>query len=86
MEIFIDCAAIASREALHHTFASALSFPAWYGKNLDALYDCLSGICACIHLQHWEQAEAALGNYGKNARRVLCQAAENSEKLEVFFE
>lgn len=31
---------------LHQDFASALSFPAWYGQNLDALDDCLSDVAA----------------------------------------
>lgn len=42
--ITIDCTCIESREHLHAAFAAALSFPEWYGKNLDALHDCLCAI------------------------------------------
>lgn len=86
MELFIDCAAICDRESLHRTFAEALCFPAWYGKNLDAMYDCLAEVSATVHLQHWDAAEAALGNYGKNTRRVLTEAAQRNLPLEILFE
>ena len=29
---------------LYEAMADALGFPEWYGKNLDALWDCLTGI------------------------------------------
>lgn len=86
MDIFIDCSPIHSREDLHRVLAEALRFPSWYGKNLDALYDALSEITARVHLQNWPAAEAALGNYGKNARRVLTEAAERNIPLEISFE
>lgn len=43
-EIIIDCARIDTPRQLHETFARALSFPSWYGHNLDALHDCLTDI------------------------------------------
>jgi len=86
MEIVIDCSGIDSREALHRTVSEALSFPVWYGKNLDALYDALSEVSATVRLQHWDHAEAALGNYGKNTRRTLTEAALRNGPLEVIFE
>ena len=86
MDIIIDCAGIDSREALHHTLAEALSFPEWYGNNLDALYDCMAEITATIRLRHWDMAEAALGSYGKNTRRVLTHAAQRNGPLEIIFE
>ena len=42
--ITLDCSAIADKLALHIALAKALSFPDYYGKNLDALYDCLTDI------------------------------------------
>ena len=46
----IDCREISSREELHRLLAETLSFPEWYGHNLDALYDCLTEIGAPTHL------------------------------------
>ncbi len=42
-EIVIDCAGLSPAE-LHDTLARDLEFPWWYGRNLDALYDCLTEI------------------------------------------
>lgn len=56
MEYIIDCAAIASKEELHRILAETLHFPACYGNNLDALYDCLTSISETTHLtlQNWD--------------------------------
>lgn len=43
--ITINCAKIASMGELHDILARELNFPEWYGRNLDALHDCLSAIC-----------------------------------------
>lgn len=35
-------AQILARGDLHTKFAEAFALPSWYGRNLDALYDCLA--------------------------------------------
>ena len=50
-EIIIDGSAIFTSADLLDALADALSFPAHYGKNLDALYDCLTEIGEDIHLE-----------------------------------
>jgi hypothetical protein len=54
--VFLDAAAFMSDERLHNELAFKLALPEWYGRNFDALLDCLSSIddprgnlCA-----HWE--------------------------------
>jgi RNAse (barnase) inhibitor barstar len=42
--IFIDCSAWSSHGAMHDDLQKALSFPGFYGKNLDAFNDCLTDI------------------------------------------
>ena len=42
MEVYLDGRALDSREALHQALSALLAFPAYYGKNLDALHDCLT--------------------------------------------
>ncbi len=41
-EIRLDGLALPSLEAVHDRFAQALPLPEWYGRNLDALFDCLT--------------------------------------------
>jgi len=35
---------------IHEYIAEKLDFPDYYGKNLDALYDCLTDICEVMHI------------------------------------
>ncbi len=42
--VFIDCGPILEPQGLHDALSHAFSFPDYYGKNLDALYDCLTDI------------------------------------------
>ena len=56
---------IDSRESLHAALAEQLAFPAYYGRNLDALYDLLgeSSESVCIILRNASALQEALGGY-----------------------
>lgn len=70
---------------MHRNVAAALSFPDYYGMNLDALNDCLSDVeipadggLAIILLrfnvfasQHRDEAQSILDIFADNARRFL---------------
>lgn len=86
-EITIDCRGFVSRSDLHDAFAKALSFPEWYGNNLDALYDQLTSIGDQTDLQllHWEAAEASLDRYALGAKCAILDAAEENPHLKVTF-
>jgi ribonuclease inhibitor len=43
-EIVINCAKISSMAEMHAVLERELRFPGWYGRNLDALHDCLTAI------------------------------------------
>ena len=83
-EIIIDCTAVHGRSDLHQVFAEALSFPEYYGKNLDALYDCLTAISGTIRMTNWEQN--GMGVYARAVRKVLETAAAHNPQLTIFFE
>ena len=86
-EIIIDCSGIRERDQLHDTFALTLSFPEYYGRNLDALHDCLTAleVETCLELKDWLAAEAALGRYGIGARRAISHAAATNPLLTVIW-
>jgi hypothetical protein len=56
MTVFLDGTAFTSGEQLHSELAFKLGLPDWYGRNFDALLDCLSSIddpheSLCAHWQ-----------------------------------
>lgn len=79
MEYIIDCQWIDSRAELHRVLAETLSFPEWYGHNLDALHDMLIVIRAETHLvfQNWNPSAPAV----KGLKRVL----EDVEAANPYF-
>ena len=83
-EKIIDCTKIHTKEDLHRIFQETLSFPAWYGSNLDALHDCLTEISGKVRLLDWENAENRLGSYGKKAKKAIAAAALHNTKLDLY--
>ena len=84
-EIIIDCGQIENKADFHAALASALSFPDYYGKNLDALYDCLEeiGQDTRLILRDWHHAEYRLGDYSGKAVYVFHCAQEDNPHLTV---
>lgn len=86
-EVTIDCRGFVPRSDLHDAFARALSFPDWYGNNLDALHDQLTTICEETHIRllHWDAAEVSLGKYALGAKRAILDAQAQNPNLTVTF-
>lgn len=81
--VHLDCARMTDREATHDELARALDFPAWYGRNLDALYDLLTESGPTHLILDHSQALAALGSYGQALLNTLRDAAEKNPNLEL---
>lgn len=85
-KITLDLSEAKDRGQMHALLADAFEFPAWYGKNLDALYDCLTDItentCAGIYGIPEGEEEAA---YLRRIRRVCEDAEEENPHLCFFF-
>ena len=86
--ITLDGAKIKSIDALHDFFSEALSFPDHYGRNLDALYDCLWEVPEplCIFVIHVPELLAALGKRGPALLALLRQVSEESDRVLVSIE
>ena len=86
--ITIDCALIPDKEAFHALLEEKLEFPGWYGRNLDALHDCLTEVFANTQIRfvNWNRLEETLGLYTAAIRRAVTHAAEENTCIEVFFD
>ncbi len=84
-EIIIDGSTIFTSSDLHEALSRALSLPAHYGKNLDALYDCLTEISEDTHLElrNWHHIEFHLKDYSGKAVYVFHCAQEENPHLTV---
>ena len=83
MKLTLDGAVIPDRETLHTTLASLLRLPDYYGRNLDALYDCLTSLPeeTSLVLEHPAALEQALGGYARAFFRVLQDAARENPRF-----
>lgn len=81
----IDGSAITSMTDIHAALAQQLSFPAWYGGNLDALHDCLTDLHeeTMVSLVHGEALQDTLGPAYTRLCRVLSDSAEENPYLSV---
>lgn len=71
IDIMLD--GVTGMEAIHEQLAQALQFPDFYGRNLDALYDCMTDVQTDVtfHLKNI----SALGRRGPALQILLQRAA-----------
>ena len=84
--VTIDCTKLLDEASVHDTFSQALEFPAYYGRNLDALYDLLS---TCPETELTLANAGAIANlfrYGDNLRLALEDAARDNPNLTLILE
>lgn len=84
-KVILDCEKLLQRKQAHLYLAEMLDFPDYYGKNLDALYDCLTEIGECIIVLEGEDILRGSENYGAKVLKVFREAAHANSglKLEV---
>lgn len=83
MAIILDGKAMTDRPAAHSHLAQRLNLPGWYGRNLDALYDALTGIAeeTEIILNDPAAVIGQMGKYGEALLATLQEAAEHNSRL-----
>ena len=79
--IMLDCARLLERREAHTYLAEALCLPDYYGRNLDALYDCLTDLGPTeLTLERPELLREA-GGYAEMILNVILEAAEGNPCL-----
>ena len=88
MRAVIEGAAIATLDDAWDALAAALALPGHFGRNLDALHDCLTGDVPGPLTIEWRDAaasEQALGAAFARLRATLEEAATERADLRVEF-
>ena len=86
MEFVIDGKNMTDRRSAHEEIARALSFPAFYGHNLDALFDLLSTFEGKVVLQNTKDALNNLGAYGLSIFKTFMDAKEENRFFSIIFD
>lgn len=88
IEVRLDGEMIRDKIQFHSWLAGELGFPAWYGANLDALYDRLTDICeeTSLVIVHSDRLAETLGPYKERLLEVLCRAARDNPSFFFFVE
>jgi ribonuclease inhibitor len=83
MRYELDCALMTDRKATHDYLKAQLMLPEYYGRNLDALYDLMTGFLrdARIILRNTNLLEENLGGYGAALLATMTEAAEDNPAL-----
>ncbi|MDY3985254.1 barstar family protein [Dysosmobacter sp.] len=76
--IILDGALLAERESAMDALSRALALPDWWGRNLDALYDCLTDCETPRRLVLRNRAALEASPFGRRLLRVLTDAARNA--------
>lgn len=81
MRVILDCQKLSCRLPAHKYLQEALGFPKYYGKNLDALFDCLTELGDCTVVLRGKDQLAQSGGYGARILQVLENAAQANPGL-----
>lgn len=76
IELRLDANNVKTRGDLHDLFADTLSLPEWYGRNLDALHDCLTSMSEDVQITVC--AEELIGTLGERYVRQLTRLLRDS--------
>ena len=78
----LDGSLFTDQKTAHRLISQALSFPDYYGANLDALYDCLTELGKTeINLFSCAMIRRNLNAYGEKMLTVFQDAAEANPNL-----
>ncbi len=83
-KVFINGIEISSQDSLHEILKVELELPDYYGKNLDALYDCLTGWVDLPLIIEWNKYSESKRYLGDYADKVLATLKDVEDELDNF--
>ena len=81
--VVIDCEKLLQKEQAHFYLAQVFSFPDYYGKNLDALFDCLAELRECTIVLKNKSSIRQIDSYGIKVLMVLEEAVQANPRLQL---
>lgn len=82
MNIVLDARCMDTKESAHAYLQEKLEFPEYYGKNLDALYECMCELSDKeLIILHRREAQ----NYYLRVESVFRKAEEENKELNIQF-
>ncbi len=84
--IRLDGAQLQNRKEAMELLGQALALPKWWGRNLDALYDCLTDLGRPVRLEISRREAMEASAFGRRLLRVLEDAAAEQFGLELSFD
>lgn len=87
MTVVLDGRLMTNRDAVHDQLSEQIPLPAYYGRNLDALYDALTDLQQPLELMvmHCFEMEVQLGSYAQALISTLKDAAKENPYFSVSF-
>jgi len=86
MKVLLDGRKMESRELTHEYLRKKMSFPIYYGGNLDALYDLLAGDDRLLNIVFVNigSLDNNLGDYGRELLCTFLQAMQANGNIRIF--
>ena len=85
-KVILDFTAAESNEEVQDLIQNEMDLPEYYGRNLDALYDCLTEIHEDTAIGFYQTMDGSpVSAYLNRVRQVFEDAEEENSHLAVFF-
>ena len=81
--VILNCENLLQRKQAHCYLAEMLDFPDYYGRNLDALFDCLTELDECTIVLQGSDMLRQAGGYGARILEALEEAVKVNPGLKV---
>ena len=82
----LNCEKLLFPDQAHEYLARTLALPDYYGKNLDALYDCLAEKGPCTIVLAGAEVLRQWGGFGARVLAVIEQAAGDNPRIELEYD